>query len=75
LPGINYCLKLIEVNPDYRNQGVGSALLKEVIDFCRDERVDSLYGQARGDIHILRKWYQVEGFDLDAVDNIQLRLV
>jgi len=75
LPGVNYCLRIIEVNPDYRNQGVGSALLKEVIDFCRDEGVDSLYGQIRGDIHALRKWYQAEGFDLDAVDNIQLRLV
>ena len=75
VPGVNYCLKIIEVNSDYRNQGVGSALLKEVIDFCRDERVDSLFGQARGDMRTLRKWYQVEGFDLDVVDNIQLQLV
>lgn len=75
VPGVNYCLKNIEVSPHYRNQGIGSALLKEVIDFCRDERVNSLYGEAKGDIHTLRKWYKEEGFNLDAVDNIQLQLV
>lgn len=72
--GVSYCLKNIEVSPHYRNQGVGSALLKEVIGFCRDERVNSLYGEARGDMSALRKWYQEEGFDLDAVDNIKLQL-
>jgi GNAT superfamily N-acetyltransferase len=73
--GVSYCLKNIEVSPHYRKQGVGSALLKEVIGFCRDERVNSLYGEAKGDMSALRKWYREEGFDLDAVDNIQLELV
>lgn len=74
VPGVSYCLKIIEVSPHYRNQGIGSALLKEVIGFCRDERVESLYGEAKGDMSTLRKWYKEEGFDLDAVDNIQLQL-
>ncbi|MFT4886693.1 MAG: GNAT superfamily N-acetyltransferase [Pseudohongiellaceae bacterium] len=73
--GVSYCLKNIEVSPHYRNQGIGSALLKEVIGFCRDERVKFLYGKAKGDLGVLRKWYTEEGFDLDAVDNIQLQLV
>lgn len=72
--GVSYCIKNIEVSAHYRNQGIGSALLKEVIGFCRDERVSSLYGEARGDLSTLRKWYRDEGFDLDSVDNIQLRL-
>lgn len=74
IPGVSYCLKNIEVSQHYRNKGIGSALLKEVIEFCRDERVSSLYGEAKGDVKILRKWYQEEGFELDAIDNIQLEL-
>lgn len=74
VPGVSYCLKNIEVSQQYRNQGVGSALLKEVIDFCRDERVNSLYGEAKGELDTLRKWYKGEGFELDSVDNIQLQL-
>lgn len=71
-PGVSYCLKIIEVSQNYRNRGVGSALLDEVIGFCKDERVVSIYGEAKGDSQELRRWYQGKGFDLDSVDNIQL---
>ena len=71
-PRISYCLKNIEVSQNYRNQGVGSALLDEVIRFCRDEQVSSLYGEAKGDIPVLRRWYEAKGFDFDPVDNMQL---
>lgn len=71
-PGVSYCLKIIEVSQNYRNKGVGSALLDEVIGFCKDERVGSLYGEAKGDSPALRRWYQEKGFELDSVDNIQL---
>ncbi len=71
-PGVSYCLKIIEVSQNYRNMGIGSALLNEVIDFCKDERVVSIYGEAKGDSEELRRWYQGKGFELDSVDNIQL---
>jgi len=71
-PGISYCLKIIEVSQNYRNKGVGSALLDEVIGFCKDEQVVSIFGEAKGDSVELRRWYQGKGFDLDSVDNIQL---
>ncbi len=71
-PGVSYCLKIIEISQNYRNKGVGSALLDEVIGFCKDESVVSLYGEAKGDSVELRRWYQGKGFDLDSVDNIQL---
>ena len=74
-PGISYCLKQIEVQQNYRNQGIGSALLDEVIRFCKDERVNKLYGEAKGDLDILRRWYSDKGFELDSVDNIQLSIV
>lgn len=73
-PGVSYCLKQIEVKHNYRNQGIGSALLDEVIRFCKDERVSTLYGEAKGDLEILRKWYSDKGFAVDSVDNIQLSI-
>ncbi|MEQ8315424.1 MAG: GNAT family N-acetyltransferase [Gammaproteobacteria bacterium] len=75
VPGVSYCLKLIEVQESYRNQGIGSALLEEVIRFCKEERVNTLYGEAKGDLEILRQWYSDKGFQIDRVDNIQLSLI
>ncbi len=73
-PGVSYCLKLIEVSQNYRNQGIGSALLNEVIEFCKDERVDTLVGEAKGETEILRRWYEANGFDMDEANNIQLTI-
>lgn len=75
VPGVSYCIKNIEVSEPYRNKGIGSALLDEVIRFCKDERVSTLYGEAKGDVELLRRWYEEKGFELDEVDNIQLSLV
>ena len=72
VPGVSYCLSNIEVSQNYRNKGVGSALLDEVISFCQEERVQALYGEARGDIEALRRWYREKGFDLDGVDEIHM---
>lgn len=73
-PGVSYCLKLIEVSQNYRNKGIGSALLNEVIAFCKDERVSSLVGEAKGDTEALRRFYRDRGFDLDDANNIRLTL-
>lgn len=72
VPGVSYCLSNIEVSQNYRNKGVGSALLDEVISFCQEERVQALYGEARGDIEALRRWYRDKGFNLDGVDEIHM---
>ena len=71
-PGISYCLKNIEVSQNYRNRGIGSALLDEIIHFCKDECISTIYGEAKGEVADLRRWYQGKGFELDSVDNIQL---
>jgi GNAT superfamily N-acetyltransferase len=73
-PGISYYIRNIAVSQNYRNHGIGSALLDEVIRFCQDQQVISLYGQARGETENLRRWYQHKGFKLDAVDNMQLSI-
>ena len=62
------------MSQNYRNLGVGTALLNEIINFCQDERVSALYGEAKGDLDVLRRWYRDQGFVLDAVDNIELSL-
>ncbi len=74
MPGVSYCLKNIEVSQNYRNKGIGSALLDEIIHFCKDERVSSIYGEAKGNISVLRRWYEQKGFELDNTNNIQLSL-
>jgi len=62
------------VSQHYRNQGIGSALLDEVIKFCKEERVSSIHGEAKVEMEFLRKWYQGKGFDLDSADNIELHI-
>lgn len=74
VPAISYCLKNIEVRQNYRNLGVGSALLKEIINFCHDERISAIYGEAKGEIESLRRWYRDKGFEMDSVDNIHLSI-
>ncbi len=71
-PGVSYCLKNIEVCQHYRNKGIGSALLDEVISFCKEERVSAIYGEAKGDIDVLIRWYEERGFEIDNANNIQL---
>ena len=73
-PGITYCLTNIEVSQAYRNRGVGTALLDEVLRFCRDSQVSSIYGEAKGDLGVLRKWYKGSGFQLSQQDHIQLHM-
>ncbi|MFM1896433.1 MAG: Acetyltransferase family [Pseudomonadota bacterium] len=73
-PGITYYLKNIEVSEAYRNRGVGSALLHEVVRFCREARVSAIYGEAKGDVDALRKWYAGSGFDLIHQNHIRLQL-
>jgi ribosomal protein S18 acetylase RimI-like enzyme len=71
-PGISYCLTNIEVSQDYRNRGIGTALLDEVVRFCRDAQVSSIYGEAKGDLQTLRRWYKGSGFNLNPRDQIHL---
>ena len=74
LPSVSYCLRNIEVLQNYRHYGIGSALLDEVIDYCRSHDVASIYGEAKGDVIALKKWYHGRGFSVTADDDIQLLL-
>ena len=72
--GLSYCLKNIVVSQNYRNRGIGTALLEAVINYCKVQRVTSIHGEARGEMKALRKWYQNNGFKMDCVDNIEIPL-
>jgi len=67
-----YELKMIEVSQNYRKQGVGTSLLKEVIRYCRISNIQRLTGEIKGDARTLRHWYRNNGFKVDNKDKIEL---
>ncbi|MDO9318999.1 MAG: GNAT family N-acetyltransferase [Gammaproteobacteria bacterium] len=71
-PGVSYCLRNIAVAQNYRTMGVGTALLDEVLEFCRSHRISRLYGEAKGETELLKKWYRSHGFTVDDTDNIEI---
>ncbi len=48
----------------YRNQGVGTALLKELIDVCKVAGISEIHGEIHGDTSILFPWYKKHGFTI-----------
>lgn len=74
MPTVSYCLKNIEVLQNFRCRGIGSALLDEVIDYCRTHHVAVIYGEVKGDVLALKQWYRGRGFDIGEVDTIRLPL-
>ncbi|MDT8428377.1 MAG: GNAT family N-acetyltransferase [Pseudomonadales bacterium] len=73
-PSVSYCLKNIEVLQNFRGQGIGSALLDEVIEYCQSHQVAMIYGEAKGDVLALKRWYRGRGFDISEMDTIRLSL-
>lgn len=71
-PSVSYCLRTIVVLQNYRGYGIGSALLDVVLDHCRAHRVSLLYGEIRGDMAGLTRWYRGRGFHV--VDGHEIRL-
>lgn len=73
-PSISYCLHNIVVSQNYRHLGIGSALLDEVVAFCRDHGVSRIYGEAKGEVVALKRWYASRGFQTGDRDFIQIDL-
>lgn len=49
---------------NYRGKGVGSALLKRVIEICKDARISEILGHIYGDEELLIAWYRKFGFEI-----------
>lgn len=65
-------LKMIEIAQNYRHQGVGTTLLREIISYCRARNIRRLTGEIKGETRTLRHWYRNNGFTIDSSDRIEL---
>lgn len=59
---------------DYRSKGIGTALIKELINFAKERSVRTIKGTMVGDIRRLSSWYKSLGFSVGNGDAIWLDL-
>jgi GNAT superfamily N-acetyltransferase len=57
-----YTLKMIQVSQNYRNRGIGTVLLKEILHYCRNHNIHRVTGEIKGETERLREWYRGNGF-------------
>jgi GNAT superfamily N-acetyltransferase len=57
-----YALKMIQVSQNYRNRGIGTVLLKEILHYSKHHNIHRLTGEIKGDMEALRRWYRKNGF-------------
>lgn len=65
-----YVLKMIQVAQTYRNRGIGTVLLREVLHYCRHHHVQRLVGEIKGEMELLRAWYAGNGFRIVGSDQL-----
>jgi GNAT superfamily N-acetyltransferase len=68
----SYELKMIEISQNYRHRGLGTSLLQEVIQYCRNSNIIRLTGKIKGDSRTLRNWYSNNGFQVSSDDLIEI---
>jgi GNAT superfamily N-acetyltransferase len=59
-----YCLKMIQISQTYRNRGIGTVLLKEILHYCRSHNIHRLTGEIKGELKALLPWYRRNGFSI-----------
>lgn len=69
-----YHLKMIQVAQNYRNRGIGSILLKEIIHYCKHHNIDRIVGDIQGDVEALQRFYQENGFTVHPNHSIEIKL-
>jgi GNAT superfamily N-acetyltransferase len=57
-----FSLKMIQVSQNYRNRGIGTVLLKEILHYCKHHNVHRVTGEIKGEMEPLRQWYRKNGF-------------
>jgi len=68
----SYELKMIEVAQNYRQRGVGTSLLNEVIRCCQNSNICRITGEIKGDLRVLKSWYRSKGFTVNDNNRIEL---
>jgi GNAT superfamily N-acetyltransferase len=66
----------IKKSQNYRGKGYGTALLNEVIAYCRSNGIKSIQGKAMGEHPKtdLLGWYKSKGFEVTNGNNIYIEL-
>lgn len=67
-------LPKLRIGCNYRQKGIGSALLKRVIVFCKQNGISTIKGIAKGDLSILVPWYKGYGFSIGENNEISMDL-
>ena len=57
-----FALKMIQISQNYRNRGIGTVLLKEILHYCKSHNVHRVTGEIKGEMAPLRQWYGKNGF-------------
>jgi len=69
-----YTLKMIQIAQNYRNRGIGTVLLKEILHYCRNHNIHRLTGEIKGELPALRQWYLQNGFSIVSDTWLEIRL-
>lgn len=70
-----YALKMIQVSQNYRNRGIGTVLLKEILHYCKSHNVHRVTGEIKGETRLLDRWYRNNGFAIVNDTWIEFQLV
>ena len=57
-----FALTMIQVSQTYRNRGIGTVLLKEILHYCKNHNVHRVTGAINGATPRLTEWYRRNGF-------------
>lgn len=67
-----WSLQSIQVAQNFRNRGIGTALLREILHYCRHNHIQRLIGEMKGELPALQRWYTRHGFRVSADNRIEL---
>ncbi len=67
-------LPFIKVNRSYKGKGYGTLLLKQTIEYCKENNIKQIKGIVKGDMSILLPWYRKHGFSVNSKNELLLNL-
>jgi len=67
-------LKLFKTYQNFRNQGIGTQLLKYIFSYCKSQGITMIEGVAKGDLEKLIPWYKKHGFTIGIENQIYQKI-
>ena len=72
-----YILTMIRISENYRNRGIGTVLLKEILHYFRSHNVHRITGEIDGSTPLectrLREWFRHNGFTIVDENTIEFQ--